>query len=89
MDRTGANFERTVEMIVDRLAANPLVLQLPWGTEADFHGVIDLVDMNAHYWEGEMGEEWKDVADPRRVPRARRSRPSRRCSRSSPTTTRP
>ena len=34
MDRTGANFERTVEMMVDRLAANPLVLQLPWGTEA-------------------------------------------------------
>src|SRR6186713_717451 len=32
MDRIGANFERTVEMMVDRLAANPLVLQLPWGT---------------------------------------------------------
>jgi elongation factor G len=64
MDRTGADFERTVEMMVDRLNANPLVLQLPWGTEADFHGVIDLVDMNAHYWEGEMGEEWKDVEIP-------------------------
>src|SRR5213593_3070109 len=59
MDRTGADFFRTVEMIVDRLEATPLVLQLPWGTESDFHGVIDLVDMNAHYWEGEMGEEWK------------------------------
>ncbi|MEX1100290.1 MAG: elongation factor G [Actinomycetota bacterium] len=64
MDRTGANFERTVEMIVDRLAANPLVLHLPWGTEADFHGVIDLVAFNAHYWEGEMGEDWKDVPIP-------------------------
>ena len=39
MDRTGANFERTVEMMVDRLNANPLVLQLPWGTESDLHGV--------------------------------------------------
>jgi elongation factor G len=64
MDRTGADFDRTVARMVDRLNANPLVLQLPWGTEADFHGVIDLVDMNAHYWEGEMGEEWKDVEIP-------------------------
>ena len=64
MDRTGANFERTVEMIVDRLQATPLVLQLPWGTESDFHGVIDLVQMNAHYWEGDMGEEWHDTEIP-------------------------
>jgi len=64
MDRTGANFERTVEMMVDRLAANPLVLQLPWGTESELHGVIDLVQMNAHYWEGDMGEEWKDTQIP-------------------------
>jgi elongation factor G len=64
MDRTGANFERTVAMMVDRLVANPLVLQLPWGTESEFHGVIDLVHMNAHYWEGDMGEEWKDTEIP-------------------------
>ena len=64
MDRTGADFHRTVAMIVDRLQANPLVLQLPWGTESDFHGVIDLVDMKGHYWEGEMGEEWKDTDIP-------------------------
>ena len=64
MDRTGANYERTVAMMVDRLAAKTLVLQLPWGTENDFHGCIDLVHMNAHYWEGEMGEEWKDVPIP-------------------------
>jgi elongation factor G len=64
MDRTGANFERTVEMMVDRLNANPLVLQLPWGTESDLHGVIDLVHMNAHYWEGDMGEDWKDTEIP-------------------------
>jgi len=56
--------QRTVGMIVDRLNANPLVLQLPWGTEADLHGVIDLVEMKGHYWEGEMGEEWKDTEIP-------------------------
>ncbi len=60
MDRTGADFTRTVDMMVDRLQALPLVLQLPWGTEADFKGVIDLVEMKAHVWEGEMGEEWRD-----------------------------
>ncbi len=64
MDRTGADFQRTVDMMVERLQATPLVLQLPWGTEADFHGVIDLVEMKGHVWEGEMGEEWKDVEIP-------------------------
>jgi elongation factor G len=64
MDRTGADFQRTIDMMVDRLAANPLVLQLPWGSESDFHGVIDVVHMNAHYWEGDMGEEWKDTDIP-------------------------
>jgi elongation factor G len=64
MDRTGANFDRTVAMMIDRLQANPLILQLPWGVESDFHGVIDLVSMNAHYWEGDMGEEWHDTEIP-------------------------
>ncbi len=60
MDRTGADFGRTVDMMVDRLQALPLVLQLPWGIEGDFKGVIDIVEMKAHVWEGEMGEEWRD-----------------------------
>nr|MDQ3308472.1 elongation factor G [Actinomycetota bacterium] len=50
MDRTGANFYRTVDMIVDRLHAVPLVLQLPWGTEGDFTGVIDIVAMKGLLW---------------------------------------
>jgi len=50
MDRTGANFYRTVDMIVSRLHAVPLVLQLPWGTEGDFTGVIDLVQMKGLLW---------------------------------------
>src|SRR5829696_7500679 len=64
MDRTGADFDRTVAMMVDRLAADPLVLQLPWGTEQDFTGVIDLVEMKAHKWTSEMGEEWETVDIP-------------------------
>jgi elongation factor G len=50
MDRTGANFYRTVDMIVSRLNAVPLVIQLPWGTEGDFTGVIDLVQMKGLLW---------------------------------------
>jgi elongation factor G len=53
MDRVGAEFHRCVEMIVDRLGATPLVVQLPWGVEADFRGVIDLIRMRALYWEGD------------------------------------
>ncbi|MGZ8593420.1 MAG: elongation factor G [Actinomycetota bacterium] len=64
MDRTGADFGRTVDMMVDRLHANPLVLQLPWGVESDFQGVIDLVEMKALHWIAEMGEEWETTEIP-------------------------
>jgi elongation factor G len=50
MDRVGAEFHRCVEMIVSRLGATPLVIQLPWGVEADFRGVIDLVRMRGLIW---------------------------------------
>jgi len=53
MDRTGSDFFRCVDMFVDRLGANPLVLQLPIGGEADFLGVIDLVQMKAITWSNE------------------------------------
>jgi elongation factor G len=53
MDRTGANFFRTVEMIESRLEATPAVIQLPLGGEAKFRGVIDLVKMKAIVWEGD------------------------------------
>ncbi len=60
MDRTGADFFRTVEMIDDRLNGSPIVVQLPIGKEADYHGVVDLVTMQALYWPSEgMGEEWE------------------------------
>jgi elongation factor G len=61
MDRVGAEFHRTVDMMVDRLGAHPAVLQLPWGVENQFHGVIDLVEMVGHYWPSDgMGEAWED-----------------------------
>jgi elongation factor G len=60
LDRTGADFYRCVDMIVDRLNAIPLVLQLPIGNEADFLGVVDLVGMRALTWRGETqkGEDY-------------------------------
>jgi elongation factor G len=61
MDRVGAEFHRTVDQIVDRLGATPAVIQLPWGVESNFHGVIDLVEMRGHYWPSDgMGEAWED-----------------------------
>ena len=60
LDRTGAEFMRCVDMIKDRLAAVPLVMQLPIGAEADFIGVVDLVGMRALTWRGEtkIGEDY-------------------------------
>jgi elongation factor G len=64
MDRVGADFERTVGMIEDRLNARPLVVQLPWGIEDAHVGVIDLVEMKGLRWTTERGEEWETVDIP-------------------------
>jgi elongation factor G len=61
MDRVGAEFHRCVEMISDRLGATPLVIQLPWGVESDFRGVIDLVGMRAMLWQTEGKGDTYDV----------------------------
>src|ERR1700722_3847824 len=59
MDRIGANFFRSVDMIIDRLGALPLVIHLPIGTEADFVGLVDLIQMKAIRWKDEsMGAEF-------------------------------
>jgi elongation factor G len=64
LDRTGAEFHRCVEMIVTRLHAVPLVLQIPVGTEADFKGVIDLIGMKALLWNDEAAKgEMYDTVD--------------------------
>ncbi len=65
MDRVGAEFHRCVEMISDRLGATPLVIQLPWGVESDFRGVIDLVRMQALLWPTDgKGDSYQTVAIP-------------------------
>ncbi len=60
MDKMGADFYYTVQTIIDRLGAKPLVIQLPIGSESDFVGVVDLVAMKALTWRGEtaLGEEY-------------------------------
>jgi len=70
MDRIGADMYNTVDMVVDRLGAVPLVTQLPIGSEADFVGVVDLIKMKAIVWKDEsLGAEFEytdipaDMAD--------------------------
>ncbi|GBE90722.1 elongation factor G [Nostoc cycadae] len=58
MDRMGADPFRVVQAIRDRLQLNAVLLQYPIGSEDNFQGVIDLVTMQAHYFEGENGENW-------------------------------
>src|ERR671918_54061 len=67
MDRVGADFFRTMKMIEDRLHAAPLVIQLPWGVEDSFVGVIDLVEMKGRRWTTEKGEEWEDTEIPQEL----------------------
>jgi elongation factor G len=63
MDKIGADFYRSVEMVKSRLGAEAVVMQLPIGAESDFAGVIDLIEMKALVWKSEnLGAEW-DVLD--------------------------
>ena len=63
MDKIGADFYRSVEMIAERLGAIPCVVQLPIGAENEFVGIIDLIEMKALIWKSEnLGAEW-DVTD--------------------------
>lgn len=58
LDRSGANPLEIVDSLQEKLGLTPILLQYPIGAEADFSGVIDLVDMQAHYFAGEAGEQW-------------------------------
>jgi elongation factor G len=62
MDRIGADFTRGVQTMIDRLGAHPIPIQLPIGAEADFVGIVDLVENNAIIYKDELGKE-KDVID--------------------------
>src|SRR5260370_3464221 len=57
MDRIGADFERGVQTMIDRLGAHPVPIQIPIGAESDFQGVIDLVTMKAITYADELGTE--------------------------------
>ena len=64
MDRVGADLNRTLSMIKERLSANPLLLQLPIGSEASFQGIIDLVENKAWYFDGNPDSDLLETAIP-------------------------
>jgi elongation factor G len=59
MDRTGADFFKSVETMRERLGAHPLPIQIPIGQEADFQGVVDLIENKALVWKDELGTEFE------------------------------
>ena len=62
MDRTGADFYHVVKMIQDKLATNTIIVQLPWGSEENFQGIIDLIKMKAYsYTIDNLGVNYKEV----------------------------
>lgn len=65
MDRVGANFHETIKMMVEKLGANPLVIQLPIGSEDRFVGVVDLIRMKGIVWdEQSLGTDFKEIDVP-------------------------
>jgi elongation factor G len=62
MDRIGADFDNSVQTMIDRLGANPIAVQLPIGAESEFTGVVDLIHMKAIVYSDDLGQEW-DVVD--------------------------
>ena len=65
MDRIGADFDKSVQTMIDRLGAHPVPVQLPIGAEADFKGIIDLVEMKGIIYKDDLGKEIEvtDVPD--------------------------
>lgn len=64
MDRVGASYERSIESIRQRLGANPIAMQLPIGSEAEFKGMVDLLEMKAVLFDDALGKEPKVVEIP-------------------------
>jgi elongation factor G len=65
MDRMGANFQRCVDMMVDRLGTRPMVLTWPIGTESEFKGIVDIVHMKALVWHDEqLGAKYDELEIP-------------------------
>ena len=64
MDRIGASYEDAIDSIRTLLGANPIAMQLPIGSEASFRGVVDLMSMQAIYWDDDLGREMRIAAIP-------------------------
>ncbi|MFC1922709.1 elongation factor G [Chloroflexota bacterium] len=64
MDRVGASFERTIDMVQERLGANPIAVQVPIGSEAKFQGAVDLFTEKATIWDDVLGEEPRNIEIP-------------------------
>ena len=64
MDRVGASYERTIDMIRSRLGANPIPVQMPVGNEAAFKGAVDLIKNEAIVWEDDLGKEPRTIEIP-------------------------
>lgn len=65
MDRIGADFYRVIDMIRERLHAKPLILQIPWGAEDAFKGIIDIINMKAVTWSNDtFGAEFEELPIP-------------------------
>ena len=87
MDRIGADFDRGVQTMIDRLGAHPVPIQLPIGAEGDFKGIVDLVDMKAIVYKDELGKDVSIEDIPGELRRRRRRWRASTCSRRSRTTT--
>jgi elongation factor G len=67
MDRVGASYDMTIDTIRQRLGANPIAMQLPIGSEGNFRGILDLLTMQAVYWEDEYGKEMRFAEVPEEI----------------------
>jgi elongation factor G len=67
MDRTGANFFKVYEQLRDRMRTNAVAIQIPIGSESDFHGIVDLVQMRARIYTNDLGTDMQDTEIPEKV----------------------
>lgn len=64
MDRTGADFDKVIEQMHQRLGANAAAVQIPYGKEGDFKGVVDLIDKKLRIYKDDLGKEFEDKEIP-------------------------
>ena len=64
MDRVGADFNYSVQTIIEKLGANPVPIQVPIGREDGFRGIVDLVEFKAHVWSSDLGDKFETIDIP-------------------------